>query len=79
MARTQLTLGQIRSCAPPRDQAEMAATTEADIRRHQIDDGRDPDAPLPPFRAVPNVPAIRSRLHMAQQAFAAAIAVLQAA
>lgn len=39
---------------------------EEDIRRHMIEDGEDPDAPLPAFRPVPNVQAIRERLNMSQ-------------
>ncbi len=50
-------------------------TSEDDIRRQQIKDGEDPDAPLPPFRAVPNVRAIRTRLQMTQEAFAKTIGV----
>jgi putative transcriptional regulator len=57
------------------DRAQIAATTDSDIRRHQIEDGEDPDAPLPPFRAAPNVRTIRTQLHMTQDAFARAIGV----
>lgn len=31
------------------DAAKFDATTEDDIRRHQIEDGQDPDAPLSDF------------------------------
>jgi putative transcriptional regulator len=57
------------------NRAKIAVTSENDIRRQQIEDGEDPNAPLPPFRAVPNVRAIRTRLQMTQEAFAAAIGV----
>ncbi len=75
MAREPMTLAEIRVGRPKVDRAKIAATTDADVRRHQIEDGEDPDAPLPPFRPVPNVRAIRTRLRMTQEAFAKAIGV----
>ena len=75
MARASLTLEDIKASRPMVDRAKVAATTEADIRRHQIEDGEDPDAPLPPFRPAPNVRAIRTQLRMTQEAFARAIGV----
>ena len=75
MAREPMTLEEIRASGPTIDRAKIAATTEEDIRRHQIEDGEDPDAPLPPFRPVPDVRAIRARLQMTQEVFAKAIGV----
>ena len=75
MAREPMTLEEIRATRPTADPAKIAATTEADIRRHQIEDGEDPDAPLPPFRPTPNVRAIRTQLQMTQEVFAKAIGV----
>ena len=75
MAYKTLTLDEIRAARPVIDRAKIAATTEADIRRHQVEDGEDPDAPLPPFRPSPDVRAIRTRLTMTQQGFADAIGV----
>lgn len=75
MAREPMTLEEIRASRPRADRAKVAATTEEDIRRHQIEDGEDPDAPLPPFRPAPDVRAIRTRLRMTQEAFAKAIGV----
>jgi putative transcriptional regulator len=75
MADEPMTLAAIRGRRPKLDRAKIAATTEADIRRHQIEDGEDPDAPPPPFQAVPNVRAIRTKLQMTQDAFAQAIGV----
>ncbi len=75
MARDGLTLAEIRARAPSVDHARIATTTETDVRRHQIEDGEDPDAPLPAFRPVPNVRAIRTRLSMTQEAFAKALHV----
>jgi putative transcriptional regulator len=75
MASRPVTLEEIRASRPQMDRAKLAATTEDDIRRQQIEDGEDPAAPLPPLRAAPNVKAIRANLRMTQEAFAAAIAV----
>lgn len=55
MARKPMTLEEIRVTRPAIDLAKVAEATEEDIRRHQIEDGEDPDAPLPPFCSVPNV------------------------
>jgi putative transcriptional regulator len=57
------------------DHVKLAATTEEDIRQQMIEDGEDPDAPLPPYRLVPNVRVIRTRLQMTQEVFAHAIGV----
>ena len=75
MVREPITLEEIRAICPKVDHAKVAATTEADIRRHQIEDGEDPDAPPPPFRPMPNVRAIRTQLRMTQEGFAKAIGV----
>ena len=34
------------------DEAKIAATTEDDIRRHMIEDGEDPDAPMAAFQVT---------------------------
>lgn len=75
MAREPMTLEKIRAACPKVDRARIAATTEEDIRRHQAEDGEDPDAPLPPLRPLPDVRAIRMRLGMTQEVFAKAIGV----
>jgi len=75
MAREPMTLEEIKATRPKVDRAKIAATTEDDIRRHQIEDGEDPDAPLPPFLPMPNVRAIRTKLNMTQETFAKAIGV----
>ncbi len=75
MAFKPMSLEQIRASNPIVDHAKVDATTEEDIRQHMIEDGEDPDAPLPPFRPTPNVRAIRMQLQLTQEAFAKAIAV----
>ena len=75
MAREPMTLHEIKASRPQPDRARIAATTEQDIRRQQVEDGEDPDAALPPFRPVPDVQAIRTRLGMTQDVFAQAIGV----
>lgn len=49
-------LDQILSEPAEVDRGRLDATTEEDIRRHAIEDGEDPDAPLAQFHLV-----IRSR------------------
>ena len=51
MAREPMTLEAISLSRPKVDHVKIATTTEADVRRHQIEDGDDPDAPLPQFRS----------------------------
>ena len=78
MARKPMRLEEIRATRPIADVAKIAATTEEDVRRHQIEDGEDPNASLPLFRPTPNVRAIRTQLKMTQETFAKAIGVLVA-
>ncbi len=61
MTRKPMTLEEIMATRPKMDLTKIAATAEEDIRRHSIEDGENPDAPLPPFRPAPNVWAIRKR------------------
>ena len=70
MAVVRKSLEQIRAGKPRFDRARLDATTEEDIRRHQIEDGEDPDAPLTSFTW--NVPAraARQKLNMTQEQMA---------
>ena len=43
------TLEDIRASRPTIDRVRIEATTEEDIRRHAIEDGENPDAPLTGF------------------------------
>jgi putative transcriptional regulator len=70
-----MTLQEVTLSRPIMDRARIATTTGGDIHRHQIEDGQDPGTPTPPFRAVPNVRAIRTRLRMTEEAFGQAIGV----
>ena len=54
MARVRRTMEQIRRMKPRVDGAKIDSTTEADIRRHMIEDGQDPAHSLAGF--VPVVP-----------------------
>jgi putative transcriptional regulator len=75
MARERMTLDQIHATRPSIDRARLAATTDEDIARHQIEDGEGPDDRLPAFQWVPNVKSIRAKLRMTQESFAAAIGI----
>jgi putative transcriptional regulator len=49
-----MTLEQIRAAGGGRvDRAQVAATTEEDIRQHMIEDGQDPDGSPAAHRPVP--------------------------
>jgi len=69
MAVTRMTMKQILASPPDLDRAKLAATTEADIRRHMIEDGQDPDADL---RAEDIISPrfIRRRIGLSQTEFA---------
>jgi len=69
-----MTLDEIMARPSRRDRAKIAATTEADIRQHMIEDGEDPDAPLPKHDII--LPAlIRKKLGMSQTEFAATFGI----
>ena len=69
MATTRMTLAEIKARGSARDLSRLRATSEAEIRRHMVEDGRDPDA-APPLDAVGAMPAtIRRRLGMTQAQF----------
>lgn len=54
----RMTLGEAVAAASGQvDEARITATTEEDIRRHMIEDGEDPDAPLAAVQPVPDMEA----------------------
>ena len=73
MAVVRKSLEQMRAGRPRIDRAKVDATTEEDIRRHQIEDGQDPDAPGFTW----NVPAraARQKLNMTQEQMAALLRI----
>ena len=76
MARVRRTMEQIRRMKPRVNRAKIDSTTEADIRRHMIEDGQDPAAVLL-AGFVPVVPPqiLRKRLGMTQAEFARALRI----
>ena len=75
MAHVRRTMEQIRRMKPRVNRAKIDSTTEADIRRHMIEDGQDPADSLAGF--VPVVPPqiLRKRLGMTQAEFARALRI----
>ncbi len=75
MAVVRKSLEQLRRSKPQVDRTRLSATSEEDIRRHQIEDGQDPDAALTGFTW--NVPAraARERLNMTQEQMAALLRI----
>lgn len=57
------------------DAAGLDATTEADIERHMIEDGEDPQAPLGAFVTEWPAASLRARPGMSQTAFARALCI----
>lgn len=74
MAIVRKSLKEIRASKPRFDRRRIAATTEADIRRHMIDDGEDPGRELRLEDSF-SPRAIRRRLNMTQAEFAAALRI----
>lgn len=54
--KVRMTLEDIRAAGGGQvDRAKLAATTEETIREYMVEDGEDPDAPLPDYQPVPRV------------------------
>jgi putative transcriptional regulator len=68
-----MTLEEIRRRNPRMDHAKFDSITEEDIRRFQIEEGFDPDAPITGVRVVEPTADIRQRLGMTQKQFAEAL------
>jgi len=76
-----MTLDEVKARAAartPKEQAafkrRMRATTEADISRHMIEDGEDPNA-VPSFERVVAPKEVRKKLGMTQTEFAALLRI----
>jgi putative transcriptional regulator len=72
---TRVTLEEIRRRKPTIDHAKFDSITEEDIRRFQIEEGYDPDAPMTGWRVVEPPAMIRERLGMSQEEFARALQI----
>ena len=73
MALIRKSLDELLSQRPVVDRAKIDATTEVDIRRHAIEDGEDPDAPLMNYQLTIPARAVREKLGLSQEAFAKAL------
>jgi len=72
VAVVRRTLKQIKASKPKADWKKFRATTDADIRRHILEDGEDPDH-SPVLEDVYTPQVIRKRLGMTQEEFARAL------
>ena len=74
MARVRRTMESIRRLTPRIDRTKIAATTEADIRRHMREDDQDEPAAAG-FAPVIPPQSLRKRLGMTQEEFAKALRI----
>ncbi len=74
MARVRRTMADIRRLKPRINRAKIAATSEADIRRHMKEDGGY-EADIAAFAPVVPPQWLRQRLGMTQAAFARALRI----
>jgi putative transcriptional regulator len=75
MAIRRMTSQQIAAAGGGRvDRAKLDATTEADIRRHMIEDGEDPAAE-PHFQPPVVARDVRKKLGLTQMAFASLLGI----
>ena len=74
MAVVRKSLKQIKASGAQADWSKVRATTEADIRRHMIEDGEDPDH-IPTREEIFTPRVIRKRLGMTQEEFARALRI----
>ncbi len=75
MAVVRRTLDHVQRMKPRIDRAKIDATTEADIRRHMIEDGQDPATKLAGFAPVIPPQVLRKRLGLTQAEFARALRI----
>jgi putative transcriptional regulator len=74
MAMVRKSLAQIKAGKPKTDLRKFDTTTEADIRRHMIEDGEDPAHALS-IEQIYSPQVIRKRLKMTQEEFAQALRI----
>ncbi len=75
MAIVHRTLEQIRRMKPKTNRTKINRTTEADIRRHMIEDEQDPEGSLSGFISVIPPQILRKHLGMTQSQFAKALRI----
>lgn len=75
MAIVRRTLDRIRRMKPRIDRAKIDSTSEADIRRHMIEDGQDSGSSLSDFTPVVPPQVLRKHLRMTQAEFARALRI----
>lgn len=75
MAIVRMTSEEIHATGGKIDRTKVDATTEQDIRRQMIEDGKDPDAPIVGARVMIPPAVVRKKAGLSQDAFAKAIGV----
>jgi len=75
VALVRRTLESIRRVKPRTDRRKIAATSEANIRRHVREDDQDEGGDLSGFSAVIPPQMLRKRLRMTQDQFARALRI----
>ena len=75
MAVVRRTLERIRRVKPAVNRDKLHSTTEADIRRHMIEDGQDSRADLAGFAPMIPPQMLRKHLQMTQTEFASALRI----
>jgi putative transcriptional regulator len=69
-----MTLDELRTKPSKMDRAKVEATTVADIHRHMIEDGENPNAPLR-AQDIVSPAEIRKRMGMSQSVFAGTLGI----
>ena len=75
MAIVHRTLEQIRRMKPKTDRTKINKTTDADIRRHMVEDGQDHIGDLSNFAPVIPPQILRKHLGMTQSEFSKALRI----
>ena len=75
MAIVHRTMEKIRRMKPKTDRTKIKRTTEADIRRHMIEDAQDHESDLSNFAPVIPPQLLRKNIGMTQSEFAKALRI----